>query len=64
MAVFNLVEPVPGFGVVHVGSLERLPGTFNGTEPLLMSVVPPVLCLLRLSQNVCEKVLVEGPDVA
>lgn len=33
----------------------RFPGTLNGTEPLLMLVVPPVLFLPLLDQNVCCK---------
>lgn len=43
MAVFHLGEAVPGFGVVHAGTLERLPGTLNKTEPALMLVVQAVL---------------------
>ncbi len=36
MAVFSLGEPGQGFGIVHVGSLERLPGTLVNAFPAII----------------------------
>lgn len=39
ISVHNLAEPLPEFGIGHVGSLERLAGTPNGTQPVFLKLM-------------------------